>query len=111
MLFFTQPKLTKMKTRSLLTMLFLCPVLLCAQTLRMTFSPAGASATVDSVKATNLATNQNVSLPGNDTLLLLVNTGIGTISGSGRQGIVFPNPFSGKTTLLAFIDKAQTCTT
>jgi uncharacterized protein (TIGR02145 family) len=97
-----------MKTRSLLTMVILCPFLLGAQTLRMTFSPTGASSTVDSVKATNLRTTDNVTLPGNDTLVLMVNTGINTISGGNQQGIVFPNPFPGRTTLMASVGKAQT---
>ena len=78
------------------------------QNLKMTFTAAGASTTVDSVKATNLRTNLNVTLPGNDTLILSYVAGIGNLSGANRQGIVYPNPFSGRTTLMASVRKAQT---
>ncbi len=83
-------------------------MLLCGQNLNMTFTPAGASDKVDSVKATNLRTNLSVTLPGNDTLVLAYTAGISTLSDDNRQGIVFPNPFSGRTTLVANIQVAQT---
>ncbi len=89
-------------------LLMVSSLILCGQNLRMTFSAAGASANVDSVKATNLRTNLHVTLPGNDTLILAYVTGINTVSDANRKGIVFPNPFSGKTTLMAGISKAQT---
>lgn len=78
------------------------------QNLNMTFTAAGASTKVDSVKATNLRTNLNVTLPGNDTLVLAYIAGIPNLSGAGHQGTVFPNPFSGKTTLVANVQIAQT---
>ena len=86
----------------------LSSLFLCGQNLTMTFTAAGAAEKVDSVKATNLRTGLNVSLPGNDTLLLQRVAGITDPSGNTRQGIVFPNPFSGRTTLVANIQKAQT---
>jgi uncharacterized protein (TIGR02145 family) len=89
-------------------LLMLSSIILCGQNFNMTFTAAGAAVKVDSVKATNLRTNESVTLPGNDTLILAVNTGITTLSDANRQGIVFPNPFSGKTTLVANIRKAQT---
>jgi uncharacterized protein (TIGR02145 family) len=86
----------------------LSSMLLSGQNLNMTFTASGAADKVDSVKATNLRTNESVSLPGNDTLVLSVNTGIILLSDLNSQGIIFPNPFSGKTTLVANIRKAQT---
>ena len=85
----------------------LSSVFLFGQNLNMTFTAAGASDKVDSVKATNLRTNESVTLPGNDTLVLAVSTEITTLSDMNRQGIVFPNPFQGRTTLVTNISKAQ----
>ena len=86
----------------------LSSMLLSGQYLNMTFTASGAADKVDSVKATNLRTSESVSLPGNDTLVLSVNTGIIRLSELNSRGIVFPNPFAGKTTLVANIRKAQT---
>jgi uncharacterized protein (TIGR02145 family) len=83
-------------------------LILNGQNLHMTFTPAGASEKVDSVKATNLRTNLSVTLPGIDTLILAYTAGISTLSDKNQTGIVFPNPFSGRTTLVANIQAAQT---
>lgn len=92
----------------ILTLLLSVSMFLSGQSLYMTFTAAGAASKVDSVKATNLRTNEHVTLPGNDTLFLLFNTGITTLPGLNQQGIVFPNPCSGKTTLVTKIQKTQT---
>lgn len=81
-------------------LLLLSPVILFGQTLSMTFSAAGVATIVDSVKATNLRTNESVTLPGNDTLVLFPNVGINTQNVASLQGFVFPNPCSGRTTLI-----------
>ncbi|MEI6436574.1 MAG: FISUMP domain-containing protein [Bacteroidota bacterium] len=88
--------------------LSLSSVILFGQNLNMTFTAAGASDKVDSVKATNLRSAMSVTLPGNDTLVLAVTAGITTLSDANHGGIVFPNPFSGMTTLVANIQKPQT---
>ncbi|MCX6303821.1 MAG: T9SS type A sorting domain-containing protein [Bacteroidetes bacterium] len=95
---------------AILCMMFVSSIALSGQTLRMTFTASGASDKVDSVKATNLRTNQHVTLPGADTLYLAVNTGIGDISGKSGQNLVFPNPCQGKATLLANVQSAQPVT-
>ncbi|MCX6226638.1 MAG: T9SS type A sorting domain-containing protein, partial [Bacteroidia bacterium] len=69
-----------------------------AQNLSVTFSGAGTATQIDSVTATNLRTNQWITLPGDGTLILGVSTGVSTISELAGPGIVFPNPFAGKTT-------------
>ena len=91
----------------ILMLLLLSPVILLAQNLNMTFSATGAATKVDSVKATNLRTNESVTLPGNDTLVLSPNTGIKARQDASLQGIVFPNPCSGKTTLVTTTRHAE----
>lgn len=81
-------------------LLLLSPVILFGQNLNMTFSAAGVATMVDSVKATNLRTNESVTLPGNDTLVLSPNLGINGRKEVSQLGIVFPNPCSGRTTLV-----------
>jgi len=90
-----------------LSLLMLISAILYGQNLSMTFSAAGEADKVDTVKATNLRTNESVTLPGNDTLILSRITGIITPPDVSQQGIVFPNPFSGRTALVATIRQAQ----
>jgi len=40
------------------------------QNISVTFTGTGAATQIDSVIATNLTTNQSVTLPGNETLIL-----------------------------------------
>jgi uncharacterized protein (TIGR02145 family) len=73
----------------------------------MTFSASGAAVQVDSVKATNLRTRESVTMPGKDTLVLSRSTGITIFNDVSQEGIVFPNPFSGRTTLVTSVRQAQ----
>ena len=91
----------------ILILMFLSPVILWGQNLNMTFSASGEANKVDSVKATNLRTNESVTLPGNDTLVLSPNTGIKTWKAVSLMGIVFPNPCSGRTSLLTTTKQAD----
>ncbi|MFA5814316.1 MAG: FISUMP domain-containing protein [Bacteroidales bacterium] len=79
-----------------------------AQTISVTFTGTGAVTKIDSVTATNLRTNQSVTLPGNETLILTVNSGVSTISELVNMGIVYPNPFSGKATFTTIVQNPQT---
>jgi len=88
----------------------LSSMVLFGQNLKMTFTATGASDKVDSVKAINLRTNENVSLPGQDTLYLALNTGINDFIDHACQGFAYPNPFRGRTTVLVYINHAQTVT-
>jgi uncharacterized protein (TIGR02145 family) len=90
------------------TMLMLCFIIVSGQEIYVTFSATGAADRIDSVRATNLKTNLHVTLPGNDTLRLNMNTGISDPSDPNRDGIVFPNPFSGKATFVASVQRSQT---
>jgi len=93
-----------------LGLLMLSSLLLCGQNLNMTFTASGESGKVDSIKATNLRTNEHVSMPGLDTLILALNTGIETYRDPSGQGIVYPNPFRGRSTFVANIREAETVT-
>jgi len=96
--------MVKMYTLSLLMM---SSAILYGQDLPMTFSATGAANTVDTVKATNLRNNESVTLPGNDTLFLSRSLDITVSPGIRHQGIVFPNPFSGRTSLVVPIRQPQ----
>jgi len=80
------------------------------QNISVTFTGTGASTQIDSVKATNLQTNQSITLPGNETLILSVNTGISSVSELTNQGLVYPNPFSGGTTIKVIVETPQKVT-
>jgi uncharacterized protein (TIGR02145 family) len=99
-----------MSKSTLFTLFLFNSIILSGQNLSMTFSAAGAADKVDSVKATNLRTNENVTLPGTETLILNANTGINDLSDPDPSGSIFPNPFSGKTTFVTSVQNAQTVT-
>jgi len=101
-----------MKKCHLISIAFLVAIIISsttafAQDIHVTFSGTGAATRVDSVIATNLATSESVSLPGNETLVLTANSGIPTDSELAGIGIVYPNPFSGTTALSISISKPQ----
>ena len=102
--------LTRMSKYIMFFLILLSTETLSGQNLNMTFTATGTATTVDSIKATNLRTNQNVTLPGNETLMLSFNTGINSFSEVTRTGNVFPNPFQGKTTYVVYIEKSQAVT-
>lgn len=96
-------------TKSILfTALMVNSLMLCGQNLKMTFTANGASAVVDSVKATNLSNNESITLPGYDTLILSYNTSGISHTSINQLLTVYPNPFMGKTQIVANFLKAQT---
>lgn len=97
-----------MSRLTLLITLMLSSIALNGQNINVTFTGTGAATQIDSVTATNLKTNQSVTLPGNETLILTVNTGIPSVSELTNMGVVFPNPFSGRATFSMIIPKVQT---
>lgn len=78
------------------------------QNISVTFTGTGATTQIDSVTATNLTTNQSITFPGNETLVLTLNTGIPSVSKLTDSGIVYPNPFSGKSTFRMVFQQPQT---
>lgn len=95
--------------KTIFTILFCHSLFLSAftQDISITFTGTGASSQIETVKATNQRTNESVTLPGNETLILTVNTGIPDILNEPGLGIIFPNPFTGKTRFITWIDKYQ----
>lgn len=77
-----------------------------SQNLSITFSATGAATQIDSVTATNLATNESIKLPGNQILLLTPKTGLTLIEEDAIHGLIYPNPFSGTTTFIAGVTEA-----
>ncbi|MFA6128392.1 MAG: FISUMP domain-containing protein [Bacteroidales bacterium] len=77
------------------------------QNLSVTFSASGAANQIDSVMATNLATNRFIILPGNETLILGDISDIPPVNTLINEGIVFPNPFNGRTTISLSIPNPQ----
>jgi len=96
-----------MSRSTLLIILMFGSMVSYGQNISVTFTGTGAATQIDSVTATNLRTNQSVTLPGNETLILTVNTGIPSVSELANMGIVFPNPFSGNATFNAIVNKPQ----
>lgn len=78
-----------------------------AQNISITFTGTGAATTIDSVTATNLRTNERIIVPGKETLVLTVNSGIPAEQELLNSGMVYPNPFAGKTTILITVQKPQ----
>jgi uncharacterized protein (TIGR02145 family) len=100
-------QIEKMKTA--LSILLICCLAVSgrAQDISVTFSASGSATKIDSVAATNLATDQSVTIPGDATLVLASNTGIQSMPGLSEAIMVYPNPFSGITTLNAVIPTSQ----
>ncbi len=79
-----------------------------SQDFSVTFTATGNTNSIDSITATNLSTNQNVTFPGNETLFLTNSyNGIPFVSEVNDNGMVYPNPCSGRTTFSAIIQKPQ----
>jgi len=97
-----------MKRTELLSVLVFSSLIGMGQKISVSFTGTGAATQINSVTATNLATNQSVTLPGHETLVLTVNTGIPDVSELTHMGIVYPNPFSGKTTFTTVVQTPQT---
>ena len=97
-----------MARSTLFIILMFLAVSVSGQNISITFTGAGEASQVDSVTAINLRTGESVTLPGNETLVLALNTGISSISGLISTGVVFPNPFSGKATFSTIVAKPQT---
>lgn len=79
-----------------------------AQNISVTFAGTGNVTQIDSVTATNLSTSQSVTLPGNAILVLSPQTDVPALLDDATNGVIFPNPFSGRTTLLASVQQPQT---
>ena len=80
---------------------------LAAQEINLTFSGTGNTTIIESVTATNMSTNESITLPGNETLVLSQNTGVLSIGELSNTSMVFPNPFSGTASIIIGIQSPQ----
>jgi hypothetical protein len=97
-----------MKKSILLLVLMFATLLSFGQNLSVTFTATGAATRIDSVNATNLITNQSVTLPGNETLVPGTSSGIPFMTELTNSGMVYPNPFSCKATFTMIVENTQT---
>lgn len=96
-----------MKTFTLLCILSLFGLAGSAQNIAVSFTGTVASVRIDSVTATNLVTDESITLPGDATLLLTPKTGVSNILSDPGFSLVYPNPFPGHATILARVTESQ----
>lgn len=80
-----------------------------AQSIEVGFKPKDSALVIDSIRATNLNTNQTVKLTGSETLTLVKTstTGIGDLPINSGQGQVYPNPCDGNATVCFSIQNSK----
>lgn len=79
-----------------------------AQDITITFKPKTDTISIDSVRATNLKTNQTVKLLSGESLLLVkTSTGINQVKSNLKMGYVYPNPTDGEATLCFSMNKSE----
>lgn len=79
-----------------------------AQDFTISFQPKVSGTPIDSIRATNLRTNQVVKLSGGESLLLVKNpTGINSFQNNPETGTIYPNPAHDNATFCFSTDKGQ----
>jgi uncharacterized protein (TIGR02145 family) len=87
--------------KSIIFAIFILAALSCySQDIEITFSGTGESTIVDSVIATNLSTDESITLLGSETLILSFGTDIINLKQSQLDVGFFPNPFETNATLM-----------
>ncbi|MFO7617695.1 MAG: FISUMP domain-containing protein [Bacteroidales bacterium] len=81
---------------------------LAGQDISISFTGTGEAILIDSVNATNLRTGESITLPGDEILRLVSNSGILLPEEPAGHCLIFPNPFPGSTTLAITVNKPQT---
>jgi uncharacterized protein (TIGR02145 family) len=97
-----------MKKSTIFLIVLILPVILTGQELQMTFSATGAASQVDSLMAINLRTNQSVTMPGSETLILNYIAGVDDKYTPEKKCFIFPNPFNSQSTFTVTAEEAQT---
>ena len=69
-----------MSKSTLLSILMLGSIVVNGQNISVTFTGIVTVTKIDSVTATNQRTSKSITFPGNETLVLTVNTGIPSVS-------------------------------
>lgn len=97
-----------MKKGIVITILLFIIIVVHAQEFSISFQPKEAENTIDSVLATNLRTNKNVSLLGGESLnLVKYLTGSHSVTNIPEVGFVYPNPSDCNVMLSFSIEKSQ----
>lgn len=78
-----------------------------SQDISVAFTATGAATRIDSVTATNLRSNESVTLPGSSTLVLTKKSGMDLVNKPGTGIAAFPNPFQGESNIVVTADKPQ----
>lgn len=82
-----------------------------AQVYRITFTGKGDAGQIDRIKATNLNSNESMTIWGFETLYLEVVQenlmGVASARPGDTGGQIYPNPFQGNATLLVSVTKPQ----
>lgn len=88
-----------MKRTGLLAIMLFWGCIIIGQNIQVTFIGSGEATNVDSITATNLNTNQSITFPGDEILILEQSSGIMSFEESPFQLKLFPNPFDNSSTL------------
>jgi uncharacterized protein (TIGR02145 family) len=81
------------KAASKITIIFICSAPVLSQNFNLTFTGTGQSSTIDSIRITNLHTNESLSIPGDESLVLDINTGVENNIHEIISPVLYPNPF------------------
>ena len=95
------------KTLSFLFILLFGSLIAQGQNIHVRFNEIHESTMVDSVIATNMCTGQSITIPGNETLILDLSSGIENIKEPQKDLRLFPNPFQNTGTLTFYQPKSE----
>lgn len=95
-----------MKRSTLLAIMLLCAYVIVGQNIEVTFTGTGEVTVVDSVTARNMSTGEEITLPGNETLILENTSGISDNFDLKSDLKLFPNPVQGNSKLMFNPSKA-----
>ena len=95
-----------MKKAISLSAIVLLPWLLMGQSLLITFTGIDETVVINSITATNMATGETTTLPGNETLLLNPVSGIDLVDFDFNSIMLYPNPVSDHSKLVVSKEKA-----
>jgi len=98
-----------MQRSGLLAVMLFWTIMINGQNIQISFTGSGEVNYVDSVRVTNLTTQQMVVLPGNETLILNRSTGIQDLSLNDNEIKIFPNPLEESSVLSVRLRRKGFC--
>jgi uncharacterized protein (TIGR02145 family) len=106
--FLIKSKINAMKEVICLIVLLQVGSMISAQDLTISFQPKISGNPIDSIRATNLRTNQFVKLIGGESLVLVKTpTGMHPVSEPNETGYIYPNPAAEDATFCFSTNKSQ----